>query len=336
MQGSAMDRISDDSWKPFADGAPGGPDLAYDPQRQVIEQAFEASVSIDASGIADAERDTDWRTIIAAIREQAERTRDIWLPVYLCRAGARAGSLEIVAEGAQGLAALLEQCWTEMHPALEDYGFESRRGACDTLVSRGGMLLPLEQVAVFAHPRLGRFAIADLIRFHKDGDAAEGHGQFRLAVEGVEPAEWLAIAQMLDAIGDGIRRADAVLVAEAGGGTGTNFRALTDLIAGARAAIVALLPAARDEEVATADEGAEDAAAGGAPRATGAIRGRDDVLRHLDLITRYYREHEPSSPVPLLLDRARGWVTLDFVSILQDLAPGSVEDATRILRGRGE
>ncbi|MGF7150006.1 type VI secretion system protein ImpA [Sphingomonas zeicaulis] len=332
-----MDRISDDSCKPFADGAPGGPDLAYDPQRQLIEQAFEASVSIDASGIADAERDIDWRTIIAAIREQAQRTRDIWLPVYLCRAGARSGALEIVAEGAQLLAGLLEQCWAVMHPAIEDYGFESRRGACDTLVSRGEMLMPLEQAAVFAHPRLGRFAIADLMRFHKEGEAAEGHGQFRLAIAGVEPDAWLAIVEALDAIGDGIRRADAVLVAEAGGGTGTNFRALTDLVAGARAAIVALLPGlhAEDETIAAdAGEGAE--APDNAPRATGAIRGRDDVLRHLDLISRYYREHEPSSPVPLLLDRARGWVTLDFVSILQDLAPGSVEDATRILRGRGE
>lgn len=335
-----MDRISEESCRPFADGARGGPDLAYDPQRQVIEQAFEASVSIDASGIADAERDTDWRMIIAAIREQAERTRDIWLPIYLCRAGARAGSLQTVAEGAHVLAALLEQCWADMHPALEDYGFESRRGACDTLVSRGEMLLPLERVAVFAHPRLGRFAIADLMRFHKEGEAAEGHGQFRLAVEGVEPAEWVAIAETLDAIGDGIRRADAVLVAEAGGGTGTNFRPLTDLIAGARAAIVALLPGVHDAAEAIGaeeDGGADDAAApGGAPRAAGAIRGRDDVLRHLDLIMRYYRENEPSSPVPLLLDRARGWVTLDFVSILQDIAPGSVEDATRILGGRAE
>ncbi|AHE55381.1 ImpA family type VI secretion system protein [Sphingomonas sanxanigenens] len=331
-----MDRISDESCRPFADGAPGGPDLAYDPQRQVIEQAFDASVSIDASGIADAERDTDWRTIIAAIREQAERTRDIWLPVYLCRAGARAGSLQIVAEGAHVLATLLEQCWAAMHPALEEYGFESRRGACDTLVSRGEMLLPLEQVSVFAHPRLGRFAIADLMRFHKEGEAAEGHGQFRLAVEGVEPAEWAAIAETLDTIADGIRRADAVLVAEAGGGTGTNFRPLTDLIAGARAAIVALLP--RDAvETIGADEAEEDVGTpDDAPRASGAIRGRDDVLRHLDLIARYYREHEPSSPVPLLLDRARGWVTLDFVSILQDIAPGSVEDATHILRGRAE
>ena len=33
-----------------SEDAPSGPDLAYDPERQEIEQAFESSVSIDASG----------------------------------------------------------------------------------------------------------------------------------------------------------------------------------------------------------------------------------------------------------------------------------------------
>jgi type VI secretion system protein ImpA len=51
------------------------------------------------------------------------------------------------------------------------------------------------------------------------------------------------------------------------------------------------------------------------------INGRDDVMRSLDRICHYYARHEPSSPVPLLLQRAKRLVTMGFDEIVQDLAP---------------
>ena len=45
----------------------------------------------------------------------------------------------------------------------------------------------------------------------------------------------------------------------------------------------------------------------------------------------YYARHEPASPVPLALKRARAWVTLDFLTVLQDIAPDSLSDARRVL-----
>ena len=54
---------------------------------------------------------------------------------------------------------------------------------------------------------------------------------------------------------------------------------------------------------------------------SGKITNRTDVLRALDEICAYYRRSEPSSPVPLLLGRARRLVDLDFYSIIKDLAP---------------
>jgi type VI secretion system protein ImpA len=51
----------------------------------------------------------------------------------------------------------------------------------------------------------------------------------------------------------------------------------------------------------------------------------------LDSITDYYARREPGSPVPLVLRRARDWVTLDFLSVLEDIAPNSLEEARRVL-----
>ncbi len=41
----------------------------------------------------------------------------------------------------------------------------------------------------------------------------------------------------------------------------------------------------------------------------------------------YFRMNEPSSPMPMLLQRAKRLVTMDFMEILRDLTPGGVPQA---------
>jgi len=49
------------------------------------------------------------------------------------------------------------------------------------------------------------------------------------------------------------------------------------------------------------------------------------VVKQIDLICDYYRRNEPSSPVPLILQRARNLVNKDFRAILEDLTPDALE-----------
>lgn len=65
-------------------------------------------------------------------------------------------------------------------------------------------------------------------------------------------------------------------------------------------------------------------------------RTRDDVLRAIDALGTYYQRSEPSSPVPLMLDRLRRWVMMDFLELLQEIAPGGVADAQSLLAKKGE
>jgi type VI secretion system protein ImpA len=60
------------------------------------------------------------------------------------------------------------------------------------------------------------------------------------------------------------------------------------------------------------------------PEAIGAIRSRQDAVRALDAVATFFRETEPSSPVPLLLDRAKRLVSKNFLEVLADLAPGAL------------
>ena len=60
------------------------------------------------------------------------------------------------------------------------------------------------------------------------------------------------------------------------------------------------------------------------------ITSREEAIRLLDKICEYFNRHEPSSPVPFLLKRAKKLVTKDFMAILNDLAPGGAEQASLI------
>ncbi len=95
-------------------------------------------------------------------------------------------------------------------------------------------------------------------------------------------------------------------------------------------------PAARhDRNVGqgTGPNSAPNATPGASPNATRApLRHRADVLHALDALCRYFAQHEPCHPAPILLERARRWVSMDYLDVLRDFAPEAAEQAER-LRG---
>ncbi|MFD1951490.1 ImpA family type VI secretion system protein [Sphingomonas arantia] len=308
-----------------------GPDLAYDPERHEIEQAFEASVSIDTDGSSVAAADIDWRRIIGAIAGQSTRTKDIWLAVYLCRAGARAGKLDIVEAGAGYLAGLIDGYWDDVHPRLEDYGVEGRTGACDTLVRFREFIGPLRGIALLEHSRYGSFNGGDLQRFQHGGEAEDGYSAFRATLDDAGSAERLAqAAAQLDGIATLFRSVNAALALHAGAGAGTSFAPLFQALDEIGGAARAFLPGPCEQS----DIPAGEVSAGDTPtdsRGSGPVRSRDDVVRTIDSVIDYYRRAEPHSPVPLLLGRARAWVHRDFMEVLQDIAPAAVSEAQHLL-----
>ncbi len=57
---------------------------------------------------------------------------------------------------------------------------------------------------------------------------------------------------------------------------------------------------------------------------SGQIRSNQDIHKALDMIIQYYEQHEPSSPVPLLLKRAKRLVGRTFVDIIRDISPDAM------------
>jgi type VI secretion system ImpA family protein len=315
---------------PVSEQSPAGEDLTYDGERQLIEGPFDVP--------ADDPEQPDWRETVRLIVAQSTRTKDVWLAIYLARAGARQGRLETVEAGCQMLAGLFERYWDTVHPTLDELGFQGRKGPCESLTRISEFLGPLKRTVLIEHPRLGSYSGADLERFAAEGESADGYGMFRAAVAEADTAELQATIDRLDSIRDGIRRADAVLTANADGDTGTNFQTTYETIEAIRSALApyAGIVAEAADDAAEGEGAMAGPAASGGPRIGGRVDSREDVVTVLDAIGDYYRRREPSSPILALIQRARAWVNMDFLSVLEDIAPDSTSEAKRVLMTKAE
>jgi len=317
---------------PVSEDSPAGEDLSYDGERQIIEQSFDVP--------ADAAEQPDWRETVKLIAAQSERTKDVWLAIYLARAGARQGRLETIEAGCQMLAGLFEQYWDSVHPTLDELGFQGRKGPCESLTKISEFLGPLKRTVLIEHARLGSYSGADLERFAAEGESADGYGMFRAAIAEADIAELQTAIDRLDSIRDGIRRADAVLTANADGDTGTNFQTTYETIEAIRSALAPYAGITAEGAGDSDDDGEGFAGSGqsggGGPRIAGRVDSRDDVVTALEAIGDYYRRREPSSPILALIQRARAWVSMDFMAVLEDIAPDSTADAKRVLMTKAE
>jgi len=62
------------------------------------------------------------------------------------------------------------------------------------------------------------------------------------------------------------------------------------------------------------------------------LASREDVMKCLDLIIAFYDQTEPSSPIPHLARRIRRMVPMDFLQLMEDLAPSGLKEF-RLLAG---
>jgi type VI secretion system protein ImpA len=60
------------------------------------------------------------------------------------------------------------------------------------------------------------------------------------------------------------------------------------------------------------------------------------VIKALGLICDFYRQNEPSSPVPLILQRGLRLVDKDFMAIMSDLTPDALKQLQVITGAKPE
>jgi type VI secretion system protein ImpA len=87
--------------------------------------------------------------------------------------------------------------------------------------------------------------------------------------------------------------------------------------------------AARPDAAPAAGAAGADTAAN-LPGAVGVIRSRQDAVRALEAVTRFFEQTEPSSPVPIFVERAKRLIAKDFLEVLQDIVPAALDAAKAV------
>lgn len=339
---SALD--IDSLLQPISDGEPAGPDLEYDPAYLAAFRAAEGAPARQMGDTVVAGEEPDWRSASEQAARLLTRTKDLRVAVLLTRALLRVQGLAGLDLGLAVVHGLVDGFWDQVYPQLDpDDGYDPtiRVNVLLDLCSPEALLQALRTAPLVRSRVLGPVSYRDI-------EIAEGRAA---APPDVKPLDLTAIHGIFTDCSLEELQASASAAARALGHVNDLSRALGerirldqmpsfDPLAGLLAALSRsldgyLAPRLPKEAAAEVEDDGPGtgAAAGERPSrvaAVGEIASRDDVVRAIDRICDYYSRCEPTSPVPLLLKRARRLATGSFLDIVRDLAPGALGDIEKV------
>jgi type VI secretion system protein ImpA len=326
---------------------PCGDDLEYDSEFLELERVVHGKPDVQYGETVVAATPPDWKVAETLSLGLLAKSRDLRIAVHLARALLHRKGFNGFAESLALIEGLLEQRWEDVYPRLDsddDNDPTARVNALAALTDQSGMLLDVRDAPLVSSRAHGVVTLRSI-------EYATGEVP---SPDDVEPQSLSSIdAAIADAREDAV--ATYAALSDALRSAARIETVLTERVGAARA--IDLAPLVRmlrrvadfmgerigdtssdpdggaiftDAQAGEADAGARNLATPTAIQIAGDIANRQDVVRMIDKICAYYERHEPSSPVPMVLMRARRLVDKSFMEILQDLAPEGMSQARQV------
>jgi type VI secretion system protein ImpA len=282
--------------QPVSAAEPCGPSLRHTDEFEALRD------------LASAPERPDWARAKPRAIELAQRGRDMRVWVWLCRASLCADGLPGLADGLQLIAEGAARYWDELPPFDPDETDPRERFL--------GRLMALAELGITNY----RTNLADLTQGSRNLTDLRADLEKMRARTPDDETTRAARAQCRKAI-TALEQVFRERCGEANDPQ-LGFDFLEEALGGP-----ADPPMSGSPQSSAAEAGVV------APQMTGAlgrVNSRADVIRALDLILEYYRDREPSSPVPLLVGRAKRLVDLSFYDALKELAPSGLTELQTI------
>jgi type VI secretion system protein ImpA len=322
-----------DSWLEPLPGASCGENLEYDEEFREMEKAAAGKPAgqFDPEGVAP-----DWRAVLGHAQSLFERTRDLRVAAYWTRARVRLDGVATLPEGTRLMEGLLARYWDELHPLPDDGDAYARVNAINELSSLAGLLGDIRDSLVLDDRSVGELRGRDVevalgVLEPRSGDVAFSRSSVeQMLRDGSEskpdlrefPILALAkVAELQQLMRDRVGYASA-----------PEFQPLITTLSGIRDVMPGAAEAGEGSGAGAGGEAEGDAPRRGAGRSlTGSIESRNDVLRAIDMVCEYLERTEPTNPAQLLLRRARKLVNKNFVELVRELAPESLNEVARVM-----
>lgn len=323
--------------EPVEPDAPCGPNLEYDPEFLEMSLAAEGKPEQSVGDSVIDAVEPDWKTVRTKAWSLLGRTRDMRVLLYLAQGSLRTEGFVGLGGTFELLGGLVGRYWEHIHPQLDpdlDNDPIQRLNILTSFASRETLLRPIEE-AVLVRSRAGRFSLRDvhIARGTVPAPAGTEHPPDLALIDAAfMDCELEELQATADHVKNGLAQVEAA------------FEALSGVLEPAQIPewdplrkVLREIDGFLQQQLARRGVGVEEgqaegaeAGAGGPAAVPGRVNSREEVIRVLDLTCDYFERNEPSSPVPLLLRRAKRLVSKDFLDILKDLAPDGVTQAEAI------
>ena len=332
---------------------PCGPNLEFDGDFTEFERLSTGKPEQQYGTTIVPAEEPEWKDVIAAGSALLERTYDL-------RVMAQMAVARLQREGAPGYAdalALIRQTletrWATVHPQLDpddDNDPTLRANALLAVSASARVLRYLRTMPLARSARAGAVSWRDVAvasgAIEAEADVEKmTDAVLAAAFRETDPARLAALREAIASSLDSAAAIPAAFNEQAGYGTGPDFTELVKLLRDIKqtierhavpaeaAATPAEEPAAAetDDPPATRPRDAVMSEAAMSIASLGPVTSRADAVHLLDLVIEYYTRNEPSSPLPLLIARARRLADKGFLDLMRDLAPDGVAQAERIV-----
>lgn len=311
--------------------SPCGEDMEYDAQFLQLERDAKGQPERSMGDSILPAEPPEWRSIQQQSLDLLQRSKDLRITHFLLQSTLALQGVAGLAEVLTLIDALLRQYWAELHPRLDaddDNDPTVRINALTGLTCETNIRLLRESILTRSRtfgPVTLRAAL-NASGLQSFADEQLGNQQLNAAFLDSDPEQLQATREALSAARAACEAIEQQVNDQVGSAQGVDLSALKQPLKQALQLLNQAVPgtdSSSDPEAVSEDNApsVDNAAAPAAPRPSGDIATRDDVLRSLDKILAYYTRHEPSSPLPVLLNRAKNLVHADFAAIVRNLIP---------------
>ncbi len=319
--------------------APCGEDLSYDAAFLALEDMVRTkSAGGIVEGAEEVIEEPNWREVREKSLELLGRSKDLRVTLYLTLGLLKTEGLAGLRDGLAVVRRLLERFWDNLYPHLDPDDNNDPLERINILQSLSPTTVSeqdpmkfkqrLAEVSLCNSAQMGRFSLRDIQVSRGELSLAGGKGAgvpeasiIDAAFQDTATEELLSASQAAGEAIEHVTNITAVFSKSAAQGQTPDLSGFQSVLGNIHKCVQGYLAKRGYGEAA---EEAGPAAEKGGVSLSGEIRSPQEALLAIEKVCQYFDRHEPSSPVPLLLRRARKLVSKSFLDVIQDVCPDAM------------
>lgn len=345
---------------PIQENTPQGEDIREDrsptSDYYTIKDARNSARAAERSAVSNDESESDvavmWRQVISlADRLLSSKTKDLEVAVWYLEGLVRVHGVAGLRDGLSVIQGLIESFWDNLFPLPDEDGIETRVSSLTGLNGDGGegtLLAPLRNLSIVESDSLGGLSFWQYLQA-RDADRIEDEDKkaerlavlgydlsaFNSAVSSTNIAECQAVVAAFE---ESLQTYSAITNAlrEKCGNDAPPSSKISELLNELTRTVrfiykekLEQAQAIEQQKIAESESFAAEEAQSEQPSnvvaisnmATGKITNREDALKRLEDVAKYFRQYEPHTPIAPGIERLIQWGRMTVADLMMELIP---------------